>query len=97
MSGTEGNSPGQRAVKRVCLCVTVQILHSHEDAVSLLHRLKSHLFHNVVEVGGRYFVQTQGIAQGSTVSTLLCNIYYGKMEAQYMTVHEDTELLIRQV
>ena len=73
------------------------MLHSHEDASSLLCRLRSHLFHNVIKVGRRYFIQTQGIAQGSAVSTLLCNIYYGKMEASYMTVCRDTELLMRQV
>ena len=74
-----------------------QILHSHEDAASLLCKLKSHLFHSVVKVGQRYFEQSQGIAQGSAVSTLLCNIYYGKMEASYITVCRDTEVLLRQV
>jgi len=74
-----------------------QVLHAHEDASSLLRKLRSHLFHNVVKVGRRYFVQKQGIAQGSTASTLLCNIYYGKMEASYMTVCRESELLMRQV
>jgi len=74
-----------------------QVLHAHEDAASLLRKLKSHLFHSVVKVGQRYFVQSRGIAQGSAVSTLLCNIYYGKMEASYITVCRDTELLLRQV
>jgi len=74
-----------------------QVLHAHEDAASLLRKLRSHLFNSVVKVGRRYFVQSQGIAQGSAVSTLLCNIYYGKMEAKYITVCRDTELLLRQV
>jgi len=74
-----------------------QVLHAHEDAASLLHKLRSHLCHSVVKVDRRYFVQSQGIAQGSAVSTLLCNIYYGKMEASYITVCKDTELLMRQV
>lgn len=74
-----------------------QVLHAHEDAASLLRKLRSHLFNSVVQVGRRYFVQSQGIAQGSAVSTLLCNIYYGKMEASYITVSSDTELLLRQV
>jgi len=74
-----------------------QVLHAHEDAESLLRKLRSHLFHSVVKVGGRYFVQSQGIAQGSAVSTLLCNIYYGRMEANYINVDRDSELLMRQV
>jgi len=74
-----------------------QVLQSHDDAASLLRKLRLHLFHNVVKVGRRYFLQTRGIAQGSAVSTLLCNIYYGKMEASYLTVCRDTELLMRQV
>jgi len=74
-----------------------QVLHAHEDAASLLCKLRSHLFHSVVKVGRRYFVQSQGLAQGSAVSTLLCNIYYGKMEASYITVCWETELLMRQV
>lgn len=74
-----------------------QVLHAHEDASSLLRKLRSHLFHSVVKVGQRYFLQSQGIAQGSAVSSLLCNIYYGKMEASYITVCEKTELLMRQV
>jgi len=74
-----------------------QVLHAHEDATSLLAKLRAHLFHSVVRVGRQYFVQAQGIAQGSAVSTLLCNIYYGKMEASYMTVCADSELLMRQV
>jgi len=74
-----------------------QVLHAHEDAASLLRKLRSHLFHNVVKVCRRHFVQSQGIAQGSAVSTLLCNIYYGKMEASYITICKDTEVLMRQV
>jgi len=73
------------------------VLHEHEDSASLLGKLRSHLFHNVVKVGRRCFVQSQGIAQGSAVSTLLCNIYYGKMEANYISVCKDRELLLRQV
>lgn len=74
-----------------------QVLHAHEDAASLLRKLRSHLFHSVVKVGRRYLVQSQGIAQGSAVSTLLCNVYYGKMEASYISICRETELLMRQV
>jgi len=40
------------------------VLHDHEDAASLLTKLRAHLFHNVVRVGSRRcFVQSHGIAQ----------------------------------
>ena len=74
-----------------------QVLHAHVDAASLLRKLRSHLFHSVMKVGRRYLIQSQGIAQGAAVSTLLCNIYYGKMEASYVSVCRETELLMRQV
>ena len=74
-----------------------QVIHSHENSASLLRKLSSHLFHSVVRVGRQYFVQSQGIAQGSAVSTLLCNIYYGRMEATHINICRDTELLMRQV
>ena len=41
-------------------------------------------------------MQKKGIAQGSILSTLLCNYYYGNMEAEELVVKGD-ELLMRQV
>jgi len=73
------------------------VLHNVEDKASLLDKLRAHLLHNVIKVDQRYFLQDQGISQGSAVSTLLCNIYYGKMEASNVTVCADSELLMRQV
>ena len=46
-------------------------------------------------MGEDYYLQTQGIVQGSMVSTLLCNYYYGAMERDHLQLHSD-ELLMRQ-
>lgn len=75
-----------------------QVLHAQVNASTLLRQLESHLFNNIVKVNRRrYFKQVRGIAQGSVLSTLLCDIYYSDMEANRITVNEAEELLMRQV
>ena len=49
----------------------------------LIELLREHIFNNMVQIsarGVRYFKQHMGIAQGSILSALLCNIYYGSLE-----------------
>jgi telomerase reverse transcriptase len=50
----------------------------------LLKQLREHLTSNLVLAKGRhgdkYLLQSHGIPQGSVVSTLLCNLYYGNVE-----------------
>lgn len=54
----------------------------------LLKSLEEHLLSHMVLVDGRYgsrlLVQTQGIAQGSILSSLLCNFYYCDMEKRLL-------------
>jgi hypothetical protein len=51
---------------------------------SVIELLKEHIFEHAVLVhgssGSRIFCQRNGIPQGSVLSTMLCNIYYGKVE-----------------
>lgn len=51
---------------------------------SVIELLKEHIFKHAVLVhgssGSRFFCQRNGIPQGSILSTMLCNIYYGKVE-----------------
>ena len=55
----------------------------------VLKRLDEHLLSHLVLVDGRYgrrlLLQTQGIPQGSIISTLLCNFYYGQMEKRLLS------------
>jgi len=56
-----------------------------QDSHKVFNMLKEHILNNVVFVAGRYLKQTVGIPQGSIVSTLLCNLNYGRMERQYLS------------
>lgn len=49
-------------------------------------------------MGGEYYKRERGISQGCVVSSLLCNFYYGHMEAAHLTslVHPD-DLFMRLV
>jgi len=42
--------------------------------------LDSHARAHVVSLGGGLFHQRSGVPQGSVVSTLMCNMYYGRIE-----------------
>jgi len=74
-----------------------RVWYGRHSTVTLLNRLRAHLFHNIVSVDRQHLRQVRGIAQGSVLSTLLCDIYYGDMEMNRITVNEDEELLMRQV
>lgn len=54
----------------------------------LLNSLEEHLLSHMVLIDGRYgsrlLVQRRGIAQGSIVSSLLCNFYYCDMEKRLL-------------
>lgn len=61
-------------------CLTDRVYYhtcSREDVLSLLHE---HIFNNLIQHGKVCYRQTHGIAQGSVLSTLLCNIHFGAME-----------------
>ena len=54
----------------------------------LLELLKEHIFSNLVvangDFGPRFLFQSSGIPQGSVLSTILCNYYYGDLEAKLL-------------
>ncbi|XP_013380608.1 telomerase reverse transcriptase [Lingula anatina] len=73
-----------------------QVMYRHENKESLLSLIKTHLFHNIIKVGRRYYHQFRGISQGSVLSSMLCNLYYAAMERDVFAVSEG-ELLMRHV
>ncbi|XP_041366728.1 telomerase reverse transcriptase-like [Gigantopelta aegis] len=73
-----------------------QVVNQHDTVDSLLKTLQAHLFNNIIKVGRRFYLQRVGISQGSILSTMLCNLYYGHKERWTMDVAED-ELLLRMV
>lgn len=50
----------------------------------LLALLKEHVECNVVKIGKKYYRQKNGIPQGSVLSSLLCNFFYGKLEREVL-------------
>ncbi|XP_060047102.1 telomerase reverse transcriptase isoform X8 [Erinaceus europaeus] len=52
---------------------------------------------HTIQVGSRSFLQCQGIPQGSVLSTLLCSLCYGHMEAQLFRGFQRNGLLLRLV
>ncbi|CAG2222219.1 EST2 [Mytilus edulis] len=60
-----------------------QVVTQQETREWLLKQLHCHIFHNIIKIGKTYYKQTKGISQGSVISTLLCNMYYGEMERQF--------------
>ncbi len=50
----------------------------------LLHQIQEHLLKNLLvmkdEIGSKLYIQKIGIPQGSVLSSLLCNFYYGDIE-----------------
>lgn len=60
------------------------VVYDYASRESILSILKEHLFSNTIRVGKEEFVQSQGIPQGSVLSTTLCNIYYGQFERRVL-------------
>ena len=52
---------------------------SYIDHARVFQLLREHLLRNVVQMGTHRFLQTIGIPQGSVMSTLLCDVYFGHM------------------
>ena len=68
---------------------------SHKKS-KLLDLLKHHVERNIVKIGKKFFRQKEGVPQGSVLSSLLCNCFYAKLEAEHLPfVSHDSGLLLR--
>ncbi|KAF6127658.1 telomerase reverse transcriptase [Phyllostomus discolor] len=71
---------------------------SLNEASSSLFDFFLHLVHNhVIRIGGKFYVQCQGIPQGSILSTLLCSLCYGDMESRVFPGLQQDGVLLRLV
>lgn len=62
----------------------------------LLDLLKEHVERNIVKIGKKFFMQKNGIPQGSVLSSLLCTCFYAQLEADHLSfVNTESALLLR--
>ncbi|KAL1882411.1 Telomerase reverse transcriptase [Paecilomyces lecythidis] len=79
-------SPGTvtgKSIKGSSVLVNTGVLKGHNKD-DLLDLLEEHVRRNIIKIGKRYFRQKNGIPQGSVLSSILCNFFYGKLEQEVL-------------
>ncbi|XP_045855832.1 telomerase reverse transcriptase isoform X2 [Meles meles] len=69
----------------------------NEASSGLFHLFLSLVYNHVIRIGGKSYVQCQGVPQGSVLSTLLCSLCYGDMERRLFPGIQQDGLLLRLV
>jgi telomerase reverse transcriptase len=73
------------------------IVAQFRDRDEILGLLAHHVQQNMVKIGKKFYRQKEGIAQGSVVSSLLCNYFYADLEARHLDfLQPGQSLLLRQ-
>ena len=57
----------------------------------VMSEIQTHVKRNIVRMGNQYFSQIRGVPQGSVLSTVLCNFYYGMIEKKFLGFPEHTD------
>ncbi|KAI8219574.1 Telomerase reverse transcriptase [Colletotrichum sp. SAR 10_77] len=60
----------------------------------LMELMESHIQHNLVKVGKKYYRQKKGIPQGSVLSSALCNYFYADLEAERLSFLRGKDCLL---
>jgi telomerase reverse transcriptase len=68
--------------------------HHVKERVELLRQIELHISSHIVRVGKKFFKQTIGIPQGSILSSVLCDIYFGNFESSSLLHWDDQESLM---
>lgn len=72
------------------------VVHQFKEADTLLGLLEEHVQHNIIKIGEKFFHQKNGIPQGSVLSSILCNFFYGDLEKNKLSFTLDENgLLLR--
>lgn len=72
------------------------VVHQFKGADTLLDLLEEHVQHNIIKIGEKFFRQKNGIPQGSVLSSILCNFFYGDLEKNKLPFTLDGDgLLLR--
>ncbi|KAH0538165.1 hypothetical protein FGG08_005223 [Glutinoglossum americanum] len=61
-----------------------QVVRTFQDRDTLLDLLGEHVQRNLVKIGKKFYRQKAGIPQGSVLSSLLCNFFYGDLEQKVL-------------
>ena len=83
-------------------CILIDGVHYPSLSVqALLKLLKQHLFHHKISYNNLVYKSTLGLPQGSVLSSLLCNIYYGSLENKAFVIDSKVKptsiIVMRQV
>lgn len=86
-------SDGSSGSPAVFVDTTTKKRHHADD---LLYLLEEHVRMNLVRIGKKYYRQKNGIPQGSVLSSILCNFFYGDLENEILSfLHHEESLLLR--
>ena len=87
----QGLANGKR--NTVYVDTVTQACQQRQKIVALL---EEHVENNMVKVGKKFFKQKAGIPQGSILSSLLCNLFYGELEDEHFRfLQADESVLLR--
>lgn len=84
---------GTKNLRRNTVLVDTATSKNHSGN-ALLDLLSEHVRKNLVKIGKKYFYQKNGIPQGSVLSSLLCNFFYGQLEREVLQFLKDEETLL---
>jgi telomerase reverse transcriptase len=73
--------------------LTDQVMYFLHNKEEILHVLRKHICCNIVQANGKFYHQKVGIPQGSVLSTLLCSLYLGAVENQFIQLSEESVLM----
>lgn len=86
------------ATKKKNTIFVENIVSKFRDREELLDLLTEHVQRNMVKIGKKFYRQKEGIPQGSVLSSLLCNYFYGDLEAQHLGfLDPEQSLLLRYI
>jgi telomerase reverse transcriptase len=72
------------------------LAHQSHQKHTIAELLREHVEYNIVKIGKKYYRQKNGIPQGSVLSSLLCNFFYGSLERDILQfTHRADTVLIR--
>ena len=60
----------------------------------ILDLIEEHISYNIVKVGKNFFRQKSGIPQGSVLSSLLCSLFYTKLQQEHLSFLKTEESLL---